>query len=174
MSGFLRRFSFFPPVEVIQQIEGVDIVDQPPPGSVQGVGTGVACVVGEFADMTYAVLVADDGTVTTKAQPVQIFSAQDMSDKVGGFDETLGEFGGDMGNGFVDVRNKKFASLVLVVVNLASSKGIRMWRQLPTNKSLTDPTPVVPVQAAQVLGGREFKLGVGRGRLDRADRDPQP
>ena len=164
MAGFIRRFGFFPAVEVIQQIEGVDIVDSPPPGSINGVGTGVACVVGEFADVTYGVSVDDNGNVTTKAQPVQIFSAQDMTNKVGGWDETLGEFGGDMGNGFVATRNKKFSALVIVPVNNASSKGIRMWRQLPTNKANNDPTPVVPVQAAQVLAGREFKSGANRAR----------
>lgn len=165
MSGFLRRFGFFPGSELITQIEGVVIVDLPPPGSIQGVGTGTVALVGEFADMTYAVSVASDGTVTTNPQPVEVFSSQDMLNKVGGWDETLGEFGGDGGSGFLELRNKRFTRLVLVPVNLASSKGIRLWRKLPTNQSATVALPVVPVQQGIVAAGREFKSGANRVRV---------
>jgi hypothetical protein len=165
--GFIRRFSAFPGVDVITQIEGVDIIDLTPPGPITGVGTGVACVVGEFADMTYGVAISSAGVVSTAPQAVEIFSSADLLGKVGGFDETIGEFGVSMGNGFVEVRNKKYSRLIVVPVNLASSRGVRVFRDLPTNRGATDPTSIVPVQAAAVLAGREFKSGSNRVRIGR-------
>ena len=161
MAGFIRRYGFFPSQQVIGQIEGVVIVDLPPPATIQGVNTGVASIVGEFADMTYATLVDGSGNVTTRAQPVEVTSAQDMIDKVGGFDPTLGDFGGADGNGFVAVRGKRFSRLVLVPVNLASSKGVRLYRELPLCISTSNPNPIVPMQAAKVAAGTEFRTGGG-------------
>ncbi len=163
--GFIRRYGYFPPNEVIQQIEGVIIVDAPPPGAIDGINTGVVACVGEFADMTGAVKVDTTGAVTTRISAQIIFSGQDFQNKVGGFDETLGDFGGSFGNGYAALRNKRFASLVCVPVNLASARGARLTRDLPLCKSTTDATPVVPVVGASVLAGREFKLGSGRIRL---------
>lgn len=163
-AGFVRRYSFFPGVEVITLIEGIIIVDTPPAGSVQGVGTGTVALVGEFADMTFAVHVDVNGAVTTNPQPVEIFSGQDLLNKVGGFDATLGNFGNAGGNGFVELRNKKFSRLILVPVNLCSPLGTRMWRKLPTCTSSIDPTNVVPIQAATVGAGFEFKSGNNRVR----------
>lgn len=165
MAGFIRRFGFFPGTEVITAIEGVVIVDLPPPGSIAGVGVGTICCVGEFADMTYAVSVASDGSVTTKPQPVEVYSSQDMFNKVGGFDETLGDTGKAGGNGFITLRNKRFSRLVIVPINLASAEAVRVWRDLPTNKSATLATPVVPIAAAVVTAGREFKTGANRVRI---------
>lgn len=166
MAGFIRRFGFFPGVEVITQIEGVVIVDLPPPGAVQGVGTGTAAIVGEFADMSSATKVdSANGNVSSFHTAVEIFSSQDMIDKLGGFDETLGEFGGDMGNGFVELRNKKFSRLVAVPVNLASSRATRLWRELPTNKGASDARAAVTVQSGTVAAGREFRSGQIRVRV---------
>jgi len=90
MAGFIRRFGFYPGSEVITRIEGTVIVDLPPPGSVEGVDSGVVGVVGEFADASYAIQVSSTGAISTKIRPVEVFSAQDMLNKVGGFDETQG------------------------------------------------------------------------------------
>ncbi len=168
MPGFIRRYNFFPSLDVISLIEGAVIIDAPPPGAIKGISTGVAALVGEFADMTYGVSVDASGNVTTNPQPTEVFSSQDLLNKFGGFDETLGEFGVSGGNGFVALRNKKFSRLILVAINLASSKGIRAWRNLPTNASATNPTPVVPVQGGTVAAGREFKSGANRVRLCQA------
>lgn len=157
MAGFIRRYQFFPGTEVITAIEGVIIVDLPPPGAVQGVGTGVTALIGEFADMSLAVTVDTSGNVTTKTQPTEVTSSSELTSFFGGFDETIGEFGGDMGNGFIALRNKKYARLVIAAINLCSSKGVRLWRTLPTNKSATLATPTVPMQAASVTAGREFR-----------------
>lgn len=165
MAGFVRRYGYFPGTEVITQIEGVIIVDAPPPGSVQGVATGVVAVVGEFSDMSSAVAVDGAGNISTKIVPVEVFGSKDMIDKVGGFDETLGEWGVSHGNGFAALRNKAFSRLVVVPVNLCSSRGVRVWRQLPVCKSQTDMNPITTVAGAVVEAGREFRASAGRMRL---------
>jgi len=163
--SFVRRYSTFPSAQVISQIEGIVIVDLTPPASFAGVNTGVVGLVGEFADMTYAVTVDGSGNVTTKARPVEVTSAQDMLNKVGGFDPTLGDFGGDDGNGFVAINGKRFSRLVLCPVNLASPKGVRLWRELPLNKSTTSATPKTPMAAATISAGTEFTSGANRAKL---------
>jgi hypothetical protein len=166
VAGFLRFFGSYPSLAQIKEISGSFIIDVPPPGSVSPEGTGKVLMVGEFADMTYAVSVdAATGLVTTKYQPVEIFSSQDLLDKVGGWDATLGEFGVSQGNGFAELRNKSFPNgLVLVPLNLASSNGTRLVRHLPTNVSAADPSPVVPLQPALVGAGFEFKSAANRVR----------
>lgn len=160
--GFTRRVGYYPSDEFILQIEGVVIVDQPQPGQIAGAGTGVVACVGEFVDCTYATTVDANGNVSTKIAPVQIFGSTDLISKVGGFDPTIGDFGVSEGNGFAALRNKRYASLVAIPVNLASSKGTRYCRELPMNTSPTNTNPVVPVQPATVLAGTEFRSGAGR------------
>jgi hypothetical protein len=164
VSGFIRRFGFLPPEEVITQIEGVSIIDLPPPGAVNGVSTGLVALVGEFADMTYACSVNGSGVVSSSLQPQEIFSSQDLIDKVGGFDATLGDFGNADGNGFVALRNKRFSRLIVCPVNLCSATGVRYMRVLPLSTSQTNPLPVVPVEGAQIDAGREFRSATN-GRL---------
>lgn len=161
MAGFIRRFTSYPGTEQLTAIEGVNILDMPPPGSVQGVGVGTACIVGEFVDMRYAGIEDGTGGWTVKTQPVEVFSGKDMLDKVGGFDATLGDFGGAGGNGFVSQRNKKWSRLILAPISLASPKCARVFRKLPTNTSATNPAPVVPISAGSVDAGREFKTSLG-------------
>lgn len=165
MSGFIRRFSYLPGTEVVTQIEGVAIVDLPPPGAVTGVGTGVVAAVGECSDMTYATSVDTLGVVTTKIQPQEIFSAQDLINKVGNFDETLGEFGVSGGNLFASLRNKSYSRLLVAPINMASASACRVFRDLPLCRTTTDSSPIVPVLAGGVAAGREFRSGVGRLRL---------
>jgi len=161
--SFVRRYSSFPSSSVISQIEGVVIVDATPPAPIEGVNTGVVGVVGEFADMTYAVSVDGSGNVTAKPQPVEVTSAQDMVNKVGGWDATIGDFGGDDGNGFATVDGKRFSRLVVCPVNLASSKGVRLWRELPPNNSSANP--VVPMQPGFVPAGTGFEVSAGGNRV---------
>lgn len=164
-AGFIRRYSSAVGLETIRTIEGVTILDLPPPGSIQGISTGVVAAVGEFADMTYAVSVATTGAVTSKYRPVEIFSAQDLIDKMGGFDETLGAFGTDDGNGFTLLRNKSFARLVCVPINMAATYACRFFRVLPTNTSITNPTPVVPLVSAKIAAGRQFAQSTNKLRI---------
>lgn len=162
MAGFVRRYNFFPGTETIALIEGVIIVDLPPPGAISGVSTGVVGLVGEFADVSSAVKIDGSGNVTTHPKPVEIFSGQDMINKLGGFTPTLGDFANSMGNGFVAIRNKRFARLTACAINNSSPLGVRMWRQLPTNAGLATPVPVVPMQPATINAATEFRSGVNR------------
>jgi len=162
MAGFIRRYGFYPGVETLRQIEGVVIVDAPPPGSIAGVGTGVAAFVGEFADMTHATTFDNAGVISTRHVPQEIFSSRDLIDKVGGFDPTLGDFGRGEGNGYAKLSGKSFARLVVVPVNLCSPQGARFFRSLPLCTAPTDPTPVVPVSGGRVEAGREFRVGAAR------------
>ncbi len=176
MAGFIRRYQAFPTVDTLTLIEGAIIVDLPPPGRIDGVGVGTVCLVGEFQDMSYATKDNGAGGMSRSYRPVEVFSGKDLTDKVGGFDTTLGNIGKTGGNGFISLRNKKFSRLVVLPINLASAKGVRLFRDLPTNKSATDPSPVVPMQAGGVSAGRQFKSGAWRvlvasrvGFLDTAD-----
>lgn len=162
--SFTRRYTNFPGTEVIKEIEGIVIIDEPSPPSTAGVGSGTCALLAEFADVTNGVAIDSNGVVTTFPNPVEIFSGTDMISKVGGWDETIGQFGGDGGNGFVEVRNKTYARLIVVPINIASSQGGRVWRLLPTCKSATDPTPVVPIVGASVPAGYEFRSGTNRVR----------
>ena len=157
-AGFIQRFGSLPSTQQIQAIEGVVIVDGVGPAQIQGTGTGVVGVVGEFADMSQAVLV-EGGNVSSKPQPVAVTSDAMLVSYVGGFDTTLGEWGGAGGNGLADIRGKRFAGLVVAPVNLASSKAVRLVRDLPTNASATDPSPVIPMQGATVFAGTLFQDG---------------
>lgn len=169
MAGFIRRYGFQPTQEQIQQIEGAVIVDLPPPGSISGQGTGTVAVVGECADMTYAVASDGAGTLSTSPQPVEIFGAADLVDKIGGWNPTIGDFGGPTnpttngagGNAFVTCRSKKWSRLIIVPINLASAKAVRATRELPTNQATT-PLPIVPMQAGLAPAGTEFRSGNSR------------
>jgi hypothetical protein len=159
--GFIRRYGFFPGNEVITQIEGVVIVDLPPPGAIEGVDVGVACLVGEFSDMTYAVDVDGTGAVSVLIQPQEVFSGQDFLNKFGGWDPTIGDIGDSGGNGFISLRSKKYSRLIIAPINLASDYGFRFFRELPLCTTTTDPLPVVPVQGGVIEAGREFRSGSG-------------
>lgn len=164
-SGFIQRLKAPASTDFYKSIEGVYIIDQGGPAFVKGQGTGRVAIVGEFADMLYAVAVDASGNVTSRPQPVQIFGADDLVAKLGDFDSTLGDIGGAGGNGFLDIDGCAFTELVAVPVNLCSSKGVRVWRALPTNRSATDPSPVVPISAGTVAAGREFRSGSNRVKL---------
>jgi len=155
-AGFIQRFGSFPSVQQIQTIEGVVIIDGVGPAQIQGTGTGVVGIVGEFADVTYAVQV-EGGNVTSAPQPVFVTSDADLVSKVGPFDSTLGQFGGACGNGLADIRGKRFAGLVVAPINLASDKAVRLVRDLPTNASASNPSPVVPMVGATVFAGTLFQ-----------------
>ena len=160
--GFSRRYDYFPGNEEITRIEGVVILDIGQPGSIQGVENGRACLIGEFADMTYATAVSSTGVVSTSCRPVDVTGPTDMVDKLGGWDSTLGNFGVAGGNGYAELFGQSFGSLCCVPVNLCSAAGIRVFRQLPTCTSTASALPVVSVAAASVEAGREFRSGAGR------------
>lgn len=77
MSVFIRRFTTDPGQEVFLEIEAVNILDLEPPGSINGIATGTALLVGEF----------DDGEFNT---PTQVTSSVDLITKMGGFGYVYG------------------------------------------------------------------------------------
>src|ERR1043165_5891851 len=121
--GFIRRFNAFPSKDVLAEMEGVVTIDETPTGDISGISQGVACLIGEFADVTFGVSIDASGVITTKPQPTEIFSGKDATDKVGGWDETIGEFGGDGGSGFLELKNRSFSRLVVVPINIARTIG---------------------------------------------------
>jgi hypothetical protein len=162
--SFLSRYPNMPSNDVLSEIEGVVIIDGTVAGTPRGASTGVAACVGEFTDCTYGVAIDANGVVTTSPRPVEI-EGGDFEELVGGWDETIGEFGGDGGSGFLACKNKTFARLLVVPTNIASSQGVRLYRELPTNRSATDPTPVVEISGVTIRAGTEFKSGNNRVRL---------
>lgn len=132
-------------------------MDLPPPGAINGVGSGTVGLAAEFADMTLAIAASSAGVISTRIQPAEVFTGQDLINKFGGFDETLGNFGLALGNGFVAIRNKRFSRLILAAINLCSAQGARFWRVLPLCRSATDANPAVPVQGATIPAGMEFR-----------------
>lgn len=158
--GFTRRYPSFPPLNVVTEIEGVVVVDQPPPSTPTGLATGIVGIIGEFADVTFATYFnPTTGTFTTAPQPVDVFSAQSLVSDLGGFDPTLGDFGNSLGNGFAALRNKQFSGLVAIPVNISSQYGMRLTRHLPTNQSATVALPITPVLGASVPAATTFVSG---------------
>lgn len=78
MSGYVRRFTEIPPLEVITQIEGVVVIDLAPPAPATGAGSGTVLLVGEFEDGFFSTDFDIKGAV-------EVFGAEDMRQKFGGF-----------------------------------------------------------------------------------------
>ena len=166
-AGFVRRYNYFPGTEELTAIEGVVIVDQRTPGPIRGASYGVVAVVGEAADMSYCCKVSSTGTVLSSIRPQEVYGGSDLIEKIGPFDYTLGEWGDELGNLYAEVRNKQFSRLVVVPVDLVrqgsgTQYAIRCWRQLPTNRSATDATPIVPVIATKVPAGSLLLSGTSQ------------
>jgi hypothetical protein len=81
MSGFVRRFTSPPTLEEIQTIESVNVIDLAPQDPVQGAGSGVVLLVGEFEDGLFATDAEAKGAV-------QVFGADDYAAKFGSFGYT--------------------------------------------------------------------------------------
>ena len=133
MAGIVRRWLFDPGNTVLSQIEGVDIIDNTPPQQVVGVGTGVACLVGEFENGPFN-------------QSTQVTSFTQLKATFGSFGYTYGNTVGNNpsarqrfadsavlaeywnGNGAVQLNGKAFSALVLVRVN-TSVGAVQFTRQ---------------------------------------------
>lgn len=104
---FTRRFTQFPSLSVITQIEGIDIIDLIPPGVFLGVGTGTVLLVGEWPK----------GPVNT---PIEVAGDADIRSIFGGWSPGLVDPTSPTsnpysnGNAFVWLKGKSFARLILV------------------------------------------------------------
>lgn len=90
MAGFVRRFTSFPSIETLAEIEAVNIVDLPPPAPTTGVGSGTLLVVGEFEDGPFAAGGDAAEYDPTLRGVVEAFSSEDLRQKFGGFGFTYG------------------------------------------------------------------------------------
>jgi hypothetical protein len=78
MSGYVRRFTSVPTLEVIREIEGLVIIDLAPPAPATGAGTGTVLLVGEFEDGYFATDSQANGAV-------EVYGSGDYLHKFGGF-----------------------------------------------------------------------------------------
>ncbi len=130
MTGFKRYFPADPPRSVLRAIEGVSLIERPPAAIPAGVGTGVVCVVGEF----------EDGPFNA---PTEVRKSADLLSTFGGFGFTKSgkpyqhptsrrSGGAELwnGSGFLALKGKKFARLIVVRVN--TSAGKVKFRRLAT------------------------------------------
>lgn len=86
--AFVRRFTSFPSIEVLNEIEAIDIVDLPPPAPVSGVGSGALLVFGEFEDGPFAVKGGDAADIAAELLNggiLEAFSSEDLRQKFGAF-----------------------------------------------------------------------------------------
>lgn len=133
MSIFIRRFEFDPGIEVFLEIESVNVLDLEPPGSITGVGTGTALLVGEFENGPFNL-------------PTEVTSATDLANTFGGFGFTYAGITGNNpcarsrkadgaitpeawnGNGIISLNGKKFRRLLLARVD--TSVGAEQFNRL--------------------------------------------
>lgn len=124
MPGFIRRFTSFPTTEVLLEVEGVAVVDIAPPAPAAGVGSGAVLLFGEFEDGPFAADPENDGGGVLEA-----FGSSDLLAKFGGLgydypgslhaNASARRRNGELwnGNGFLKLRNLRFARLLLARVD---------------------------------------------------------
>ena len=111
MAGFIRRFTFFPQLSTITEVEGVVVVDLIPPGIFVGLTTGTVCLVGEWPKGPF-----NQSTVVQGDRTIQ--------DTFGGFSLSVTNPLGfatnpfSQGNAFTWLKAKRFRKLVLVRAKL--------------------------------------------------------
>lgn len=119
MAGFVRRFTFFPTLQELTEIESVNIIDQSPPGIFVGVTIGTVLLVGEWPKGPFNA-------------PTVVDSGQSIGQVFGGFSLSVTDPLGfatnpySNGNSFVWLKNKRFRKLVLVRANLDLSEGVNL------------------------------------------------
>lgn len=138
MSGFVRRFTEIPTLEVIREIEGLVIVDLAPPAPATGAGTGVVLLVGEFEDGYFATDEEAQGAV-------EVYGSADYQVKFGSFGYTYSGVKANHpsarrglaedwnGNGFL--KSFKLKCSRLLIARADTSVGEVAFAPLPTIKS---------------------------------------
>lgn len=132
--SYIRRYTTDPGNDVLLEIEHVAILDLEPPAAIIGVGTGVACLVGEFENGEFN-------------KPTEISGSDELMSKYGLLGYTVdgiesehpcarkryadGAIAAEYwnGNGFVQLNGKRFKRLVLVRVD--TSVGSVEFTRMP-------------------------------------------
>jgi len=151
MAGFKRVFTQFPGFNILGNIESVNTIDLAPPATPLGAGTGTVAIVGEF----------EDGELES---PTAVFGGTDLEDKFGGFGFTVNgaansypvavrSAGSDdanvwNGNGFIALRNKRFAGLIVSRVD--NSGGEVTFNRLACLTGGAAPFDLEPAQTLSV------------------------
>ena len=89
MAGFVRRFTEFPSIETLSEIEAVNVIDLAPPSPTTGVGTGALLCIGEFEDGPFAAG-GDAAEFAGDLGVQEVFSSQDLLNRYGGLGFTYG------------------------------------------------------------------------------------
>lgn len=151
MAGFVRRFTSFPTVEVLAEIEAINIVDLPPPAPTTGIGTGTLLLAGEFEDGPFAAKGdAPEFQADLRDRGIaEAFSSEDYRQKFGGFGFTYGtqpyqnpcarrHAGEDWnGNGFL--RSKFLRPRRLILARVDTSVGSVAFSPLAGHTSAPGP-----------------------------------
>ncbi|TAL43882.1 MAG: hypothetical protein EPN91_05435 [Salinibacterium sp.] len=114
MAGFVRRYSAFPPLPVIAQIEGVVIVDIIPAGAFVGIAQGTLGLAGEWSKGPF-----NAPTEVTGDAGIRSTFGPFVPSLVDPLSPTTNQYSN--GNAFVWLKDKKFSRLILVRPNLALS-----------------------------------------------------
>lgn len=117
MAGFIRRYSSFPTLDVITEIEGTIIVDQPPPAIFTGLTTGTVLLVGEWPGGPFnkPTLVEGDRTISGVFGGMSLSLRDVLSPSSNPYSN---------GNSFPWCRGKKFKKLILVRPDMATACGV--------------------------------------------------
>lgn len=119
MAGFIRRFTSFPALSVITEIESVDIVDLIPQGIFVGRQLGTVALVGEWpkGDFNTPTLVEGDQTIRDTFGGFSLSVTDPLSFATNPFSN---------GNAFCWLKNKRFRRLVLVRVDMDLVDGVNI------------------------------------------------
>jgi len=119
VAGFIRRFTSFPGLDVITEIEGVNIIDLIPPSIFVGRQTGTVCLVGEWpkGPTNTPTVVEGDATITGVFGGFSLSVTDPLSFSSNPYSN---------GNAFVWLKNKIFRRLVLVRVNMDLAEGVKI------------------------------------------------
>lgn len=143
MSAYIRRFTSDPGEQTLLEIESVNILDLEPPASIQGIGTGVVCMFGEFENGPFNTLVE----VTSAEDMATVFgvlgytragvTGQDPSARSRNADGAVADELWN-GNAFVQLSGKKFKRLVLCRAD--TSVGTVSFTRLASLLGVSHPT----------------------------------
>lgn len=138
--AIFRRFTQFPGLDVLGQIESINIVDLPPPGVFLGIEEGVVCLVGEWPKGPYntPTEVSGDDTIRSTFGGFSISVADPLSFATNRFSN---------GNAFCWVKGKVFSDLILVRADMRLVNGVDLTltgtpSPLPQNITLPAGTRV--------------------------------
>lgn len=120
MAGFIRRFTAFPGLPTITEIESVDIIDTIPQGIFVGRATGTVGLVGEWADGP-----VNTPTIVEGDQTIRDFGGFNLS-VVDPLSYTSPNYLDPYSNGnaFCWMKNKVFRRMVIVRVDMSLAEGV--------------------------------------------------